>query len=92
MIITDVRQPEAITGAQVTKVANSSADTKPAAEETPQMPKKVSIVLIKMLIFSSKHTLEKKRLSSLDCHPGMLNDCLATMQFIFHPLEGINVP
>lgn len=57
MIIADVRQPEAITDAQVTKVANSSADTKSAAEETPQMPKKVSI---KMLIFSSKHTLEKK--------------------------------
>lgn len=58
MIITDVRQPEAITDAQVTKVANSSADTKSAAEETPQMPKKVSI---KMLIFSSKHTFEKKK-------------------------------
>lgn len=61
MIITDVRQPEAITDAQVTKVANSSADTKSAAEETPQMPKKVSIVIIKMLIISSKHTLEKKK-------------------------------
>ncbi|XP_075901762.1 bromodomain-containing protein 3-like [Nelusetta ayraudi] len=36
----NVRQPEAITEAQVTKVANSSADTKSAAEETPQMPKK----------------------------------------------------
>lgn len=41
LIITDGRQAEDFTDAQVTKVANSGAETKLAAEETSQMPKKV---------------------------------------------------
>lgn len=55
-MITDGRQPDAVTNAQVTKVANSSADTKSAAEEASQMAKKVSIVLIKMFFFFSPDT------------------------------------
>lgn len=67
MIITDGRQPEAITEAQVAKVANSSADTKPAVEDTSQTRKKVSIVFVKILAFFSKrpHTVRyTDRLSS----------------------------
>lgn len=56
-MITDGRQPEAITNAQVTKVANGSADTKSAAEETPQTAKKVPIML-NGYIFSAGTTLK----------------------------------
>lgn len=41
VVITDGRRAEDFSDAQVTKVANSGAETKPAAEETSQMPKKV---------------------------------------------------
>lgn len=60
-VITDGRQPEAITNAQVTKVASSCADTKSAAEETSQTAKKVSALLIKIM-FSPDTPLER------DCH------------------------
>lgn len=72
-MITDGRQPEAITNAQVTKVANSCADTKSAAEETSQTAKKVSAVLIKMTLFSSPDTAVER-----DCQ-GLIEFLLDSM-------------
>lgn len=48
LIITDGRQAEDFTNAQVTKVANSGTETKPAPEETSQMPKKVRKAWLKL--------------------------------------------
>lgn len=99
MIIADDQQPEASHEAQVTKVANSSTDTKAAAEETAQVAKKVSVVLVEMLIyffgFFQKAPSKKKKshIHSL----AFLFVCLTslawhtTMQLNFQPLEGINV-
>lgn len=98
MIIADDQQPEASHEAQVTKVANSSTDTKAAAEETAQVAKKVSVVLVEMLIyffcfFQKAPSKKRSHIHSL----AFLLVCLTslawhtTMQLNFQPLEGINV-